>query len=133
MTDQGSSPVPPEIPDIPSAEVPPPPPVDVPPAPPPPPPYGAGAPAYPAAPPAPDSSKKVLAGVLGILLGSLGIHKFVLGYTKEGVIMLLVTVLTCGIGGIVMSVIGIIEGIMYLTKSDQEFYDTYVVGKKGWF
>ena len=47
--------------------------------------------------------------------------------------MLLVTVLTCGIGGIVMSVIGIIEGIMYLTKSDQEFYDTYVANKKAWF
>lgn len=39
-------------------------------------------------------SKRIAAGVCGILLGSLGVHKFVLGYTKEGVIMLLFSVLT---------------------------------------
>jgi TM2 domain-containing membrane protein YozV len=103
------------------------------PPPPPPSPYGQSTPAYPQAQAAADSSKKILAGVLGIVIGSLGIHKFVLGYQKAGLIMLLVTVLTCGIGGIVMGVIGIIEGIIYLTKSDQEFYDTYVVNKKEWF
>ena len=47
--------------------------------------------------------------------------------------MLLVSLLTCGFGAAPMSVIGIIEGIIYLTKSDEEFYQTYVVGKKGWF
>ncbi|TDQ22038.1 TM2 domain-containing protein [Tenacibaculum caenipelagi] len=78
-------------------------------------------------------SKRVIAGVLGILLGYLGIHKFVLGYTKEGVIMLLITVLTLGIGGILTSTIGLIEGIIYLTKSDQEFIDTYQVNQRGWF
>lgn len=80
-----------------------------------------------------DASKKVPAGVCGILLGSLGIHKFMLGMTQEGLIMLLVTILTCGFGGVVMSVIGLIEGVIYLTKSDAEFYQTYVVEKKGWF
>lgn len=74
-------------------------------------------------------NKKVLAGVLGILFGSFGIHKFVLGYTKEGIIQLIATVCTCGIGGI----IGFIEGIIYLTKSDEEFYQTYQVNKKPWF
>ncbi|WP_440120587.1 TM2 domain-containing protein [Tenacibaculum sp. Ill] len=78
-------------------------------------------------------SKRVIAGVLGILLGSLGIHKFVLGYTKEGVIMLLLTVLTCGFGGFITSIIGLIEGIIYLTKSDEEFIETYQVNQKGWF
>ncbi len=73
-------------------------------------------------------NKKVMAGILGILLGSLGIHKFVLGYTKEGVIQILLSFL-CGLGGI----IGLIEGIIYLTKSDEEFYQTYQVGKKPWF
>ena len=77
--------------------------------------------------------KKVLAGILAIVVGSLGVHKFILGYTTEGLIMLLVTVLTCGILGIAMSVIGIIEGIMYLTKSDEEFVRTYIQSKKGWF
>lgn len=75
------------------------------------------------------SNKKVLAGVLGILFGGLGIHKFVLGYTKEGIILLIATVVTCGVA----SIIGFIEGIIYLTKSDEEFYNTYQVGKKPWF
>ncbi|WP_028890012.1 TM2 domain-containing protein [Tenacibaculum ovolyticum] len=78
-------------------------------------------------------SKRVLAGVLGILIGALGIHKFMLGYTKEGVIMLLVTILTCGFGGMVTGIIGLVEGIIYLTKSDEEFIDTYQVNQKGWF
>lgn len=79
------------------------------------------------------SGKKVAAGICGILLGSLGIHKFILGYTTEGLVMLLVTVLTCFIASPVMGIIGLIEGIMYLTKTDTEFYDMYIVNKKGWF
>lgn len=77
--------------------------------------------------------KKILAGILAIVVGSLGIHKFILGYKTEGLIMLLVTVLSCGILGVVMTVIGIVEGIMYLTKSDEEFVRTYLQDKKGWF
>jgi len=79
------------------------------------------------------ADKKMVAGILAILVGSLGVHKFVLGYTTEGVIMLLVTVLTCGVAGVVMGIIGIVEGIMYLTKSDEEFVRTYLQSKKGWF
>lgn len=82
-------------------------------------------------------NKKVLAGVLAILLGSLGIHKFILGYNKEGIILLVVTLvlgfITCGIGASLAGLVGLIEGIIYLTKSDEEFYNTYQVGKKPWF
>ncbi|MBS7256115.1 TM2 domain-containing protein [Flavobacterium branchiicola] len=74
-------------------------------------------------------NKKVLAGIMGIIFGYLGIHKFILGYTQEGIIQLVISVVTCGIGGI----IGFVEGIIYLTKSDEDFYQTYQVGKKGWF
>ncbi|RKR14446.1 TM2 domain-containing membrane protein YozV [Maribacter vaceletii] len=74
-------------------------------------------------------NKKVLAGLLAIFIGSLGIHKFILGYTKEGIIQVVATFLTCGAAGI----IGLIEGIIYLTKTDEEFYNTYQVGKKPWF
>ena len=74
-------------------------------------------------------NKKVLAGLMGILFGGLGVHKFVLGYTQEGIIQLVISVVTCGIG----SIIGFIEGIIYLTKSDEEFYNTYQANKKGWF
>lgn len=79
------------------------------------------------------ASSKVAAGVCGILLGSLGIHKFILGYTGAGLIMLLATILTCGIAGCVMHIIGLIEGIIYLTKSDEEFVRVYVDGRKEWF
>lgn len=74
-------------------------------------------------------NKKILAGILAIVIGSLGVHKFILGYTQEGIIQIVITFVTCGIGGI----IPLIEGIIYLTKSDEEFYQTYQVGKKGWF
>lgn len=80
-----------------------------------------------------DAPNKIAAGLLALLLGSLGIHKFYLGYTREGLIMLLVTVLTCGFGGAVMGVIALVEGIIYLTMTDDAFYNTYVNGKKGWF
>lgn len=81
----------------------------------------------------PAASKKIPAGICGILLGSLGIHKFILGYTKEGIIMLLITLLTLGFGGFIVGLIGLIEGILYLVKPDDEFVATYVDGKKGWF
>jgi len=74
-------------------------------------------------------NKKMIAGILAILIGGFGIHKFVLGYTKEGIIQIVITFVTCGIG----SILGLIEGIIYLTKSDEEFYNTYQVGKKPWF
>lgn len=78
------------------------------------------------------SSKKLAAGICAILLGALGIHKFILGYTTEGLIMLLVSILTCGLGGAVMGIVGLVEGIIYLTKTDEEFVSTYIVNKKGW-
>ena len=55
--------------------------------------------------------------------------KFILGLTTPGLIMLLVTVLTCGAGALPMWIIGLIEGVIYLTKSDEEFYETYAVQK----
>jgi TM2 domain-containing membrane protein YozV len=81
----------------------------------------------------PRASNKIAAGVCGILLGSLGVHKFILGYTMAGVIMLLITILTCGIGGMVTHIIGLIEGIIYLTKPDEDFVRTYVINKREWF
>lgn len=72
-------------------------------------------------------SKRVLAGVLAIVLGGLGVHKFMLGYTKEGVIQLILGLMCIG------GVIGLVEGIIYLTKSDEEFVQTYQVGSKPWF
>lgn len=77
----------------------------------------------------PAESKRVLCGILAIILGSLAIHKFIMGKTSTGIIQLIVSFATCGVGGI----IGLIEGIMYLTKTDEQFYNEYIVGGKNWF
>src|SRR3954447_18605864 len=96
-----------------------------------------------AAPKPAGADKKLAAGLCGILLGAFGVHKFILGYQTEGFILLgvtlaawVVTFITCGIGVplvFIPSVIGIVEGIMYLTKSDEEFVNTYIINKKPWF
>jgi TM2 domain-containing membrane protein YozV len=88
-----------------------------------------------------DDNKKMLVGLVAIFLGWLGIHKFILGYKKEGIILLSISVVGCllscfGIGIIIVwatGIIGLIEGIIYLTKSDEEFYNTYQAGQKPWF
>ena len=86
--------------------------------------------------------KKVAAGICGILLGSMGVHKFILGLNNAGIIMLVVT-LSCFVltpclivpifGLFAMQIIGFIEGIIYLTMPDESFYQTYGVEKKEWF
>jgi TM2 domain-containing membrane protein YozV len=85
----------------------------------------------------PGAEKKIAAGVLAIFLGGLGVHKFYLGYTTAGIIMLVVSLgvgaITCGTGYGLMGLIGLIEGIIYLTKTDEQFVATYIVGKKEWF
>ena len=58
---------------------------------------------------------RVTAGLLAILLGGLGIHKFYLGKTGTGILYLLF--FWTGIPAI----IGLIEGIIMLTQSDEEF------------
>lgn len=87
------------------------------------------------------NGKKILAGVLAIVLGHLGIHKFVLGYNNEGIIMLVLGLLgyvtACLIIGyfilLAMGIIGLIEGLIYLTRTDQDFFNTYIKNRKPWF
>ena len=84
-------------------------------------------------PPNPRASNKIPAGVCGILLGCFGVHKFILGYTGAGIIMLLVSILSCGMLAGVMHIIGLIEGIVYLSKPDDDFVNVYVDNRKEWF
>ncbi|WP_407569881.1 TM2 domain-containing protein [Deinococcus altitudinis] len=94
------------------------------------------------------AQKKLVAGLLGIFLGSLGVHKFYLGMNQPGVIMLVCTVagyllftlLAIILIGFIflllpaaVGLVGLIEGILYLTKSDADFQREYIVGKKAWF
>jgi len=71
----------------------------------------------------PEAKSKIVAGLLGIFLGGFGVHRFYLGYTKIGVIQIIVTILTCGIGAIW----GFVEGILYLVGSGG--YTTDVTGR----
>ena len=79
----------------------------------------------------------VAAGLLAIFLGSFGVHKFYLGYNSAGFVMLAVSIvgslLTLGIAAGVMCVIGFIEGIIYLVKSQTDFEQLYVYNKREWF
>ncbi len=77
----------------------------------------------------PADSKRTTAGILGILIGGLGIHRFILGDSTGGILRIVITLVTCGAG----SIIGLIEGIIYLTKTDEQFYQEYIVQQKKWF
>ena len=80
-----------------------------------------GVPQQPYAAPAPmvvypnKQKSKMAAGLLGIFLGSFGVHNFYLGYTGKAVAQLLITVLTCGFGSFVSGIWGLVEGIMILS------------------
>ena len=80
-------------------------------------------------------NKKVAAGICGILLGAFGVHKFILGLNTGGVIMLVASLAGAFlvVPTFVMGVIGVVEGVIYITKTDEDFYQTYSVEKKEWF
>lgn len=81
-------------------------------------------------------SKKIAAALLALFLGVFGIHKFYLGYKTQGLIMLLVFVLgfvLFGVPSLIVSIIAFVEFIIYILKSDEEFEQVYVVGRKPWF
>ncbi len=63
---------------------------------------------------------RLVVGIIGILLGTLGIHNFILGHTGRGLAQLLITTCTCGIGGVVVFVWSLIESIQILTGQVNE-------------
>ena len=68
-----------------------------------------------------EEKSRVVYGILAILVGGLGIHKFYIGNVAHGIYYIL---LSCvGIGGI----LGLVSGILALLKSDEEFHQKYVV------
>lgn len=74
---------------------------------------------------------KVVAGLLALFLGGIGIHRFYLGNTKAGIINIVIWLTIIGIP--VTMIIALIEGIKYLTMSQEKFNQEYVVGHKAWF
>ncbi len=87
-------------------------------------------------------SKKIPAGIAGILLGSFGIHKFIMGFPRAGITMLSITVACWILGfihfpfahlvGFAVAALGFIEGIIYLTKNDTDWYRDYVIKRQEW-
>ncbi len=65
----------------------------------------------------PGAKSKVLAGLLGIFLGTFGVHNFYLGYNGKAVAQLLISVLSCCALSPISSIWGLVEGIMILTGS----------------
>lgn len=61
------------------------------------------------------SKSKLTAGLLGIFLGSLGVHNFYLGFTGKALAQLLISVLSCGTLAVVSGIWGLVEGIMLLS------------------
>lgn len=87
--------------------------------------------------PAGGEKDHVAAGLLALFLGWLGVHKFYLGYNTSGFIMLgtsiLGGILTLSVASWAIWVIAIVEGIFYLSKSQTEFEQMYVINKREWF
>jgi TM2 domain-containing membrane protein YozV len=80
--------------------------------------------------PGPNRTTVAIVAIVSSLFGGWGIHKFMLGLTTPGIIL---AVATCCTAGTVTGIICLIEGIIYLTMTDEQFYQTYVVEKKQWF
>ena len=77
-------------------------------------------------------SNKLVAGLLALFLGTIGIHKFYLGYNKAGLTMLLVSVfgvILLFIPTFIMAVIAFVEAIIYLMATDDEWHQKYVVNE----
>jgi len=90
----------------------------------------------------PPQVNRVAAGLCGIFLGWLGIHKFIINQPRPATIMCLSSVggVFAGccfppfwIAFLVMGVIGFVEGVIYLNQSDEEFYQNYVIERRAWF
>ncbi|MEM7552963.1 MAG: hypothetical protein AAF378_02495 [Cyanobacteria bacterium P01_A01_bin.84] len=83
------------------------------------------------------ATKQLLGGYCGIIFGGFGFHKFILGYLIEGTIMLIVSILglifAYGIPLLMMQLIGLVEGMIYLNKSHEEFIESYFMNRQGWF
>jgi len=88
-----------------------------------------------------DEKSYLVAGLLALFLGTLGVHKFYMGYQKEGIILLATTVVSwmlliviIGFFGLMATgIIAFVEAIIYLTSGQEKFQQVYIEGHKSWF
>jgi len=79
---------------------------------------------------------RLVAGLIALFIGTIGIHKFYMGYNRAGLIMLLVSVfgaILLFIPTVIMGLIAFIEAITYLMATDEEWHQRYVVNERPWF
>ena len=74
-------------------------------------------------PSGPEGKSRGVAGLLAILLGGLGVHYFYLGKVGGGILTILLSIVTCGI----WSIINLIQGILMLCMTNEEFERKYVI------
>ncbi|MGB3165579.1 MAG: TM2 domain-containing protein, partial [Alteraurantiacibacter sp.] len=83
----------------------------------------------------------IAAGLLAFFLGGLGVHKFYMGYSSEGAILLAATVVSwilifiiIGIFGLMaIGIVCLVEAVIYITKSPAEFNRIYIENRRPWF
>ena len=68
------------------------------------------------------NSQRILCGILAIIVGTLGVQYFVINKVKAGILTIILSIVTCG----AWSIITLIQGILMLCMSDQEFEEKYV-------
>ncbi len=95
---------------------------------------------YPAVGSKPSVKSKKTAVLLALFFGYLGVHKFYLGYTVPGIIFLLIntvgfwfTWMLLWTPNVAVGIIVFIEFIILLTKSEEDFQQTYVIGNRPMF
>ena len=74
----------------------------------------------------PSGKSRGVAGLLALFLGGLGLHYFYMNKTNAGVVFLLITLLSCGVLGIVTQIISIIQAVLFFTSTQQEFEQKWV-------
>ena len=83
-----------------------------------------------------ETKSRIVAGILALFLGGFGIHKFYLGCTTAGIVMLVMFLfgfIVIGIPSFIIAMIALIEALIYFFKSDEAFEETYVNNKRCWF
>lgn len=64
---------------------------------------------------------KIVFGIMTIIFNSLGVPCFMQGKVKEGVLRIILGIVTFGVIGLINEIKGIILGIKILTMSDEEY------------
>ncbi len=74
---------------------------------------------------------KTVFAILTLLFNAIGVPCFIQGYTKTGIIRIVLYVVTCGIIGLINAIMGIILAIDLFKMSDEEYQEKFGTFDKG--